>query len=106
MTMPTTCRRHADPALSGWHSRRGAGEWPIRPWFGQRRSATGALNLDADGDGARMATTDGLLLERAALGMIGAPLISNARNTGFPRVRSATLILQWILDTHGANCLP
>ncbi|HQD65045.1 MAG TPA: YncE family protein [Casimicrobium huifangae] len=76
------------------------------PGLASAEAQLAALNLDADGDGARIATTDGMLLERAAVGMIGAPLISNARNTSFPGVRSATLILQWILDTHGANCLP
>lgn len=67
------------------------------------------LNLDADGDGSVKAQTDGLLFARAADLRIGNALIENARNVGPPMppgLRSATLILQWILDTHGVNCLP
>lgn len=67
-----------------------------------------ALDLDADGDSAELATTDAILISRASRGMVGSPLIANARNTtvASPPLRSATLILQWMLDAHGANCLP
>jgi YVTN family beta-propeller protein len=64
-----------------------------------------SLSLDADGDGVVRATTDGLLLVRAMLGLSGTGLIGNARNSAFPGVRSANQILQWVSDTHGSSCL-
>jgi YVTN family beta-propeller protein len=64
------------------------------------------LNLDADGVDSARAATDGLLFTRAARSQIGADLIANARNTSIAGVRNATQILQWMLDTHGVNCLP
>lgn len=63
------------------------------------------LNLDADGDGAMLPTTDGLLLVRALLHLTDNALISGARNTGYAGVRSAAQVLQWITNTHGASCL-
>ncbi len=63
------------------------------------------LNLDADGDGAMLPTTDGLLILRALLHLTDSALIANARNTGYAGVRSAAQVLQWITNTHGANCL-
>lgn len=65
-----------------------------------------ALDLDADGVGGTNATSDGLLLERAARGAIGPGLISNARNQALPGVRNSTQVLDWIVTTHGVNCLP
>lgn len=65
-----------------------------------------ALDLDADGVGGANATSDGLLLERAARGSFGPALISNARNQALPGVRSSTQVLDWIATTHGVNCLP
>jgi YVTN family beta-propeller protein len=66
------------------------------------------FDLDADGDSAQLATTDGILIARAARGVIGSGLIANARNTtvASPPLRNASLILQWMLDAHGTNCLP
>lgn len=63
------------------------------------------LNLDADGDGAMLPTTDGLLIVRALLQLTDSALITNARNTGSAGVRSAAQVLQWITNTHGASCL-
>lgn len=63
------------------------------------------LNLDADGDGAMLPTTDGLLIVRALLQLTDSALITNARNTGNAGVRSAAQVLQWITNTHGASCL-
>jgi len=64
-----------------------------------------ALNLDAHGDGAARPTTDGLLLVRALLHLTDNALIANARNSGYPGVRSAAQVLQWISTTHGTGCL-
>ncbi len=66
----------------------------------------GALNLDVDGDGAALATTDGLLLLRAMLGLTGTALTQGATNVAHPNVRNAQQILTWIEDTHGVACLP
>lgn len=67
-----------------------------------------AFDLDADGDSAERATTDAVLITRASRGAIGISLIANARNTTIaaPPLRNASLILQWMLDAHGVNCLP
>ncbi len=65
-----------------------------------------ALSLDADNDGTARATTDGVLLHRASKGLIGAPLIANARNANAVGVFNATQILNWIVSTHGSDCLP
>ncbi len=70
------------------------------------QSLLASLNLDADGDGQSYASTDGILLSRAASGVVAAALIANARNTGFVGVRDATGTLNWIETTHGADCLP
>ena len=64
------------------------------------------LALDADNDGVARATTDGVLLRRAATGSVGGDLIANARNSAHPSVFNATQILNWIVTTHGADCLP
>lgn len=65
-----------------------------------------SLNLDADGDGAALAATDGLLLIRAMLGLTGDALIAGARNASHVNVRNAQQILAWIESTHGVACLP
>jgi YVTN family beta-propeller protein len=66
------------------------------------------FDLDADGDSAERATTDAILISRASRGLLGNALISNAKNTTIaaPPLRNASLILQWMLDAHGVNCLP
>ncbi len=66
------------------------------------------FDLDADGDSAELATTDAILISRASRGLLGNALISNVRNTTIaaPPLRNASLILQWMLDAHGVNCLP
>ena len=65
-----------------------------------------SLNLDADGDGQSLATTDGLLILRAMLGLTGDALTAGAVNTAHPNVRNAQQILTWIESTHGVACLP
>lgn len=62
--------------------------------------------LDADGDGQSLATTDGLLILRAMLGLTGDALTAGAVNTSHPNVRTAQQILTWIETTHGVACLP
>ncbi len=67
-----------------------------------------SFDLDADGDSVERSTTDAILILRASRGIIGNALIANARNTTIatPPLRNASLILQWMLDAHGVNCLP
>jgi hypothetical protein len=56
-----------------------------------------SLDLDADGDGAEIATTDGLLILRELLGLEGAALIDGARNlTSSNPPRDAAQILSFI----------
>ena len=62
--------------------------------------------LDADGDGQSLATTDGLLILRAMLGLTGDALTAGAVNTAHPNARNAQQILSWIESTHGVACLP
>ena len=64
-----------------------------------------SLDLDADGDGQSLATTDGLLLLRAMLGLTGDALTQGATNAAHPNVRNAQQILSWIESTHGVACL-
>jgi uncharacterized protein len=55
-----------------------------------------SLDLDADGDGAEIATTDGLLILRELLGLEGAALIDGARNlTSSNPPRDAAQILSF-----------
>jgi len=64
------------------------------------------LNLDADGDGGgARATSDGLLLLRAMLGLTGSALTQGATNAP-SATRNAADIVTWIQQTHGAGCLP
>ncbi len=65
-----------------------------------------SLDLDVDGDGQSLATTDGLLLLRAMLGLTGDALTQGATNASHPNVRNAQQILTWIESTHGVACLP
>jgi len=65
-----------------------------------------SLDLDVDGDGQSLATTDGLLLLRAMLGLTGDALTQGATNASHPNVRNAQQILTWIESTHGVSCLP
>lgn len=65
-----------------------------------------SLDLDVDGDGQLLATTDGLLLIRAMLGLTGDALTQGATNAAHPNVRNAQQILSWIESTHGVACLP
>lgn len=65
-----------------------------------------SLDLDVDGDGQSLATTDGLLLLRAMLGLTGDALTHGATNAAHPNVRNAQQILTWIESTHGVACLP
>lgn len=65
-----------------------------------------SLDLDVDGDGQSLATTDGLLLIRAMLGLTGDALTHGATNAAHPNVRNAQQILSWIESTHGVACLP
>lgn len=65
-----------------------------------------SLDLDVDGDGQTLATTDGLLLIRALLGLTGDALTAGATNATHPNVRNAQQILSWIESTHGVACLP
>jgi uncharacterized delta-60 repeat protein len=65
-----------------------------------------SLDLDVDGDGQALATTDGLLLIRAMLGLTGDALTAGATNVAHPNVRNAQQILSWIESTHGVACLP
>lgn len=65
-----------------------------------------SLNLDVDGDGQTRATTDGLLLIRAMLGLSGNALTAGATNAAHPNVRNSQQILTWIETTHGVACLP
>ena len=65
-----------------------------------------SLDLDVDGDGQSFATTDGLLLLRAMLGLTGDALTQGATNASHPNVRNAQQILSWIESTHGVACLP
>lgn len=64
------------------------------------------LDLDADGDGAAHATTDGLLIVRALAGATGGALATGAVNSGHPSARTAPQIITWLSSTHGAACLP
>ncbi|HPG61833.1 MAG TPA: hypothetical protein PK586_07480 [Casimicrobium sp.] len=64
------------------------------------------LNLDADGDGGgARATSDGLLLLRAMLGLTGSALTQGATNAP-SATRNAADIVTWIQQAHGAGCLP
>jgi uncharacterized delta-60 repeat protein len=65
--------------------------------------------LDLDGDGESLATTDGLLMLRAMLGLSGDALTTGAMgkpSAAYPTLRNAQQILQWIETTHGVACLP
>jgi uncharacterized delta-60 repeat protein len=65
--------------------------------------------LDLDGDGQSLATTDGLLMLRAMLGLSGDALTTGAMgqtSAAFPTLRTSQQILQWIESTHGVACLP
>lgn len=71
---------------------------------GTLESYLGALDLNAEGDAApARATTDGVLLLRALLGLRGSALTTGVINSG---ARDATAIRNWITATHGATCLP
>ncbi len=82
--------------------------------LGQNATRTGqaletylaSLDLDADGDGQSLATTDGLLILRAMLGLTGDALTAGVVNTAHPNARNAQQILSWIESTHGVACLP
>ena len=65
-----------------------------------------AGTLDADNDGQMLATTDGLLILRALLGLSDTALTAGAANSAHPNARNAQQILAWIAATHGAACLP
>ncbi|MBL8310278.1 MAG: hypothetical protein JNL19_07640 [Burkholderiales bacterium] len=67
-----------------------------------------SLNLDADGDGSNpaRATSDGLLIVRALLGLSGPALTGGAINSAVSGVRDAVAVRNWITTTHGASCLP
>lgn len=65
-----------------------------------------SLDLDADGDGQVVATTDGVLLLRAMLGLTGAALTNGASNATNPNVRDAQHLRAWLERTHGMTCLP
>ena len=65
-----------------------------------------AGTLDADNDGQTLATTDGLLILRALLGLSDTALTAGAANSAHPNARNAQQILAWIAATHGAACLP
>lgn len=65
------------------------------------------LDLNADGDAPpARATTDGVLLLRALLGLTGSALTTGVTQSGAPGVRDAVAIRSWITTTHGATCLP
>ena len=64
-----------------------------------------SLDLDADGDGQVVATTDGVLILRAMLGLTGAALTSGASNATNPNVRDAQHLRAWLARTHGMTCL-
>ncbi|MBL8312051.1 MAG: YncE family protein [Burkholderiales bacterium] len=64
-------------------------------------------SLDADNDGQQRLATDGVLLHRVASGVVGPALIANARNPVPPTAfTTSTQLINWIVSTHGANCLP
>ena len=65
-----------------------------------------AGTLDADNDGQMLATTDGLLILRALIGLSDTALTAGAANSAHPNARNAQQILAWIAATHGASCLP
>ncbi len=67
----------------------------------------GGLTLDADNDGTPRATTDGVLLRRASKGLVGTALTGNVLNSSAPGAFvTSTQVINWIVTTHGANCLP
>ncbi len=59
-------------------------------------SAGFACSMDIDGDGKVMATTDGVLLARAMLGLKGTALTANAIGSGAVRTDAAAVTSFWL----------
>ena len=57
-------------------------------------------SLDVDGDGTVLATTDTVMMTRAALGVTGAPLTANAFSANAPR-RSRADVSSFLRDSCG-----
>ncbi|MEQ1593518.1 MAG: hypothetical protein ABL985_00305 [Casimicrobium sp.] len=57
-------------------------------------------SLDVDGDGTVLATTDTVMMARAALGVTGAPLTANAFSANAPR-RTPTDVSNFLRDSCG-----
>jgi hypothetical protein len=57
-------------------------------------------SLDVDGDGTVLATTDTVMMARAALGVTGAPLTANAFSANAPR-RSPADVSSFLRDSCG-----
>ena len=58
--------------------------------------------LDIDGDGQVLATTDGLMLLRVALGITGDAVVANATAPGAPR-RTWALVQPYLVQQCGLN---
>jgi serine protease len=90
----SSCATRTDPAQ-------------IVGFIDNQRTASGnmAMAFDIDGDGQVLATTDGLMLLRAALGLPSAVIAAGATATGSPR-DSSILIQSYLQVQCGLNVAP
>jgi hypothetical protein len=69
---------------------------------GQSGPALVSKPLDIDGDGQVLASTDGLMLMRVALGLTGEAVVANATASGAPR-RTWAQVKPYLLDECGLS---